>query len=176
MLIQNNSNSWGQRPVMSGYCGLQESQGTYLVAELENFLVDDVKISRREHLCRTVVAVLVFITFEVQGVHSDQQMLASRLDMIQSSLTFGLSPSLPQDQLKRLCRMGLLREYPLKSRKPTKRQGRLQTEPQYLDYCAKFSTRAIMLFALCTTGTTRVVLIALSRIPILCHNRQRQLS
>jgi hypothetical protein len=129
---------WSHRPIMTPYCGMKENEGIYLVDWLKNaggrckdFTPGMPPQNRSCNTCAHRV--------KAQGVHSDQQMLASRLGMIQNSITFGLLPTLPQDQLKNY-HEGIAPRKSFEVTQAYQTQGRLQTEPQYLDYCARFST------------------------------------
>jgi hypothetical protein len=128
--------TWDFRPVMSDYCGLQESEDTYLIAEIKNSggRCSDFRAGVPEkHSCTTCIH-----RVPPQGFENDLE-----TEKIYSGMSFAriaekMSTS-PSDDLLRSYRDGTASRKAFEIAGIYASKGTMGTIPQYFAYCRKFS-------------------------------------
>jgi hypothetical protein len=132
----DNDVLWSFRPVMSDFCGLRETEGIYLIAEVENSggrCTNFVPGRHEKRGCSTCVHHI-----EPQGAATDQALEQTYGSMAVQSLFAGVSTSTP-DNLLNKHREGIASRKAFEFAGAYAAKGVLATKPQYLDYCGKFS-------------------------------------
>jgi hypothetical protein len=129
--------NWMTRPMMSDYCGLEEENETYLIAEVKNRDEGCVDFSQEEiqrHACSDCQH-----RTGATGREHDQAIEDTYIEMINSSVAVQASTQSPEALLQAQ-RAGSEARKALELSGAYASKGRMLSEPEYLDYCAHFST------------------------------------
>ena len=131
-------NLWMTRPMMSEYCGLQENEEIYLICEVKNrgLQCKDFLDGRPEY--RACKSCRHHVTSE--GRASDHAVEKTYTQMIIGAIAAQASTQTPQSLLQSY-RGGIAARKALEIAGAYAAKGRVLAKPQYLDYCAHFSTQ-----------------------------------
>lgn len=124
--------AWGHQPVMSDYCGLRESEGVFLIAEVKNrdgSCPDFAAEPRPSRSCATCAHRAV-----AGGFRADEGLDAAYARMATDSIAVGASASTPEDLLSKH-REGAASRRAFELSGAYAAKGSLAAEPRYLDWC-----------------------------------------
>jgi hypothetical protein len=130
--------SWGTRPMMSEYCGLQEKEEIYLICEVKNrgMQCEDFLSGQPErHACANCAR-----RVPSKGSTRDQSLEKTYGRLINAAVATQASPQSPQGLLQSH-RAGVAARKALEIAGAYAAKGHVLAIPQYLDSCAQFSTQ-----------------------------------
>ena len=131
-----NDELWGFRPLMSGYCGLRESEDMYLISEIKNLggrCTDFKEGAPEKQSCDRCIHNTI-----PEGRSKDLSRDMAFLQMSLESAAVGMTTSRPDTLLNKNQESSTSRKaFEIKSAYSSK--GILSFKPQYLAYCKKFS-------------------------------------
>jgi hypothetical protein len=136
-LVGREADSWETRPVMSGYCGFQEAEEIYLLAEVKNRGggCPDFNPGRPErHACADCAQ-----RVEARGRAIDEGHERAYTQMSVSAIAGHGSTSVPESLLTKY-REGVSSRKALELLGAYHAQGEPAMEPMYLDWCRHFSS------------------------------------
>jgi hypothetical protein len=128
---------WFARPMTSDFCGFQESEEVYQIAEVKNrgFSCGDFEEGRPErHACEDCIH-----RVPSAGLENDHAMEAIYTRLITAAIAVQASPQSPQGLLQSY-RAGEATRKALEITAAYSSKGRMMAKPAYLDHCAKYST------------------------------------
>jgi hypothetical protein len=129
--------AWPMQPTMSDYCGLQDADDVYLIAELKNrdLACEDFSTTPAErHACSDCAHRVA-----ASGPDEDRATEQMYLDMIAGGIATKTPTEGPQSRLKDL-RSGVAARRAVELQGAYFAKGRMLTKPGYLDYCGYYST------------------------------------